>query len=147
MKQPDMNQVDLVARDMEAAIAFYRALGLEIPESAIWRTKTGIHHVDIVTPGGVTLHWDSPELARAYNHGWREPAGTGSRTILSFKVESRDDVDRIHAKLVGLGHKCPQPPYDTFWGARYAILEDPDGNHVGVMSPSDPERRGAPPDL
>jgi uncharacterized glyoxalase superfamily protein PhnB len=35
----------------------------------------------------------------------------------------------------------------VFWGARYAIVEDPDGNHVGVMSPSDPDRRRAPPDL
>lgn len=26
-------------------------------------------------------------------------------------------------------------------GARYAIVEDPDGNYVGVMSPSDPARR------
>jgi uncharacterized glyoxalase superfamily protein PhnB len=56
-------------------------------------------------------------------------------------------VDRIHDVLEGLGHRSSQPPYDTFWGARYAIVEDPDGNHVGVMSPSDPDRRRAPPDL
>jgi len=47
MKPPDLFLVDLVARDMEATIAFYRALGVEIPEAAIWRTATGIHHVDI----------------------------------------------------------------------------------------------------
>jgi uncharacterized glyoxalase superfamily protein PhnB len=40
-----------------------------------------------------------------------------------------------------------QPPYDTFWGARYAIVEDPHGNHVGLMSPSDPARKSAPPAL
>ncbi len=113
----DMRQVDLVARDMEAALAFYRALGVEIPESAVWRTKSGIHHIDVVTPGGVTLHWDSPELAKSYDRGWREPSGPGTRVILTFHVESRDDVDRIHEKLAGLGHPCPQPPYDTFWGA------------------------------
>ena len=145
--QPDLNQIDFVARDMEASIAFYRALGVEIPETAIWRTKTGIHHVDVVTPGGVTLHWDSPQLAKAYNRGWREPTGTGSRNVVTFKVESRDDVDRTHAKLTALGHRSSQPPYDAFWGARYAIVEDPDGNPVGLMSPSDPARRAPGPAL
>jgi len=27
------------------------------------------------------------------------------------------------------------------------IVEDPDGNHVGVMSASDPARRTEPPDI
>ncbi len=70
-----MKQLDLVVRDMEASIAFYRAAGVEIPESAIWRTASGAHH------------------------------------------------------------------------ARYAIVADPDGNQIGFMSPSDPARRGPPPDL
>jgi hypothetical protein len=33
---PALNQFDLVARDVEAAVAFYRLLGLDIPETAIW---------------------------------------------------------------------------------------------------------------
>jgi len=144
--QPDLCQVDLIARDMEATLAFYRALGLDIPESALWRTPSGIHHVDLKTPGGLTLHFDSHALAKAYNSGWRDAPGH-ARNVLTFHVEARDDVDRIHAKLTALGHKASQPPYDAFWGARYAILEDPDGNHVGVMSPSDPARRGPPPNL
>jgi len=39
MKQPDLNQIDLVVRDMDVTIAFYRALGVEIPEAAIWRRR------------------------------------------------------------------------------------------------------------
>jgi|SRR5688572_6410998 uncharacterized glyoxalase superfamily protein PhnB len=144
---PDLNQIDLVVRDMDATIAFYRALGVDIPESAIWRTPSGIHHVDVTMPGGLTMHWDSPALAKVYNRGWREPTGMGTRGVLSFKVASRDDVDRIHQKLTGLGHQSSQPPFDAFWGARYAIVEDPDGNHIGIMSDSDPARRGAPPEL
>ena len=60
---PDLNQLDLVVRDMEATIAFYRALGVEIPEEAIWRTPTGAHHVDLKMPSGLSLHFDSPALA------------------------------------------------------------------------------------
>ena len=147
MKQPDLSQIDLIAHDMEATLAFYRALGLDIPESALWRTPTGLHHVDLTMPGGLTLHMDSPALTKAYNRGWSETGAGSPRNVLTFKVEARDDVDRIHEKLTALGHKSSQPPYDAFWGARYAILEDPDGNHIGVMSASDPARRGAPPNL
>ena len=145
--QPDLNQLDLVVRDMEATIAFYRALGVVIPEGAIWRTPTGVHHVDLTMPGGFIVHFDSAKLARVYNRGWREPSGNGSRSVLSFKVPSREDVDRIHDKLAGLGHRTSQPPFDAFWGARYAIVEDPDGNHIGIMSASDPAKRTGGPDI
>lgn len=145
--EPDLNQLDLVVGDMEATIRFYRALGVAIPEQAIWRTKTGAHHVDVTMPGGLIVHFDSAALARAYDRGWREPTGTGTRNVLSFKVASREEVDRLHDELAGLGYRSSQPPYDAFWGSRYAIVEDPDGNHVGIMSAPDPARRSAPPDL
>ena len=145
--KPDLNQLDFVVRDMEATIAFYRALGVDIPEAAIWRTSTGVHHVDVTMPGGLIVHFDSPALAKVYNRGWREPSGTGTRTVLSFKVPSREDVDRIHEQLTGLGRRSSQPPFDAFWGARYAIIEDPDGNLIGIMSAVDPAKRTAPPEL
>ena len=147
MKLLDLFMVDFVARDMEATIAFYRALGLEVPETAIWRTATGAHHVDITMPGGTIVHFDSYALAKRYNRGWCEPSDTSSRIVVNFRVASRDEVDRLHDHMTALGHASAQPPYDAFWGARYAIVEDPDGNHVGIMSPSDPARRTAPPEI
>lgn len=145
--KPDLDLLDLVVRDMDATIAFYRALGVEIPESAIWRTASGAHHVDLTMPGGLNVHFDSARLAKAYNRGWREPSGPGTRTVLGFRVATREEVDRLHGELTRLGYESSQPPYDTFWGARYAIVLDPDGNPVGLMSPPDPARRSAPPDL
>jgi hypothetical protein len=35
------------------------------------------------------------------------------------------------------GYVIHLEPIDAFWGARYAIIDDPDGNHIGIMSPSD----------
>ncbi|MGH9888447.1 MAG: VOC family protein, partial [bacterium] len=137
----------LVVRDMDATLAFYRALGLDIPESALWRTPTGVHHVDLTMPGGFIVHFDSEALAKIYNRGWREPSGPGARAVLTFKVATREDVDRIHGELTKLGSRSSQPPFDAFWGARFAIVDDPDGNQIGVMSPSDPAKRGAPPAL
>jgi hypothetical protein len=47
--------------------------------------------------------------------------------VLSFKVGSRERVDEIYADLVAAGYWGQQPPYYAFWGARYAVIEDPDG--------------------
>jgi ketosteroid isomerase-like protein len=94
----DLNQLDLVVRDMEATIAFYRALGVQIPEEAIWRTPTGAHHVDLTMPGGLILHFDSAALAKTYDRGWREPSGADTRNVLTFRAPSREWSDRFQAK-------------------------------------------------
>jgi uncharacterized glyoxalase superfamily protein PhnB len=145
--KPDLSQLDLIARDMEASLAFYRALGVDIPESAVWRTPSGAHHVEVTMPGGLSVAWDSEALAAVYDRGWHAEPGASARCVLTFHVGERADVDALHERLTGLGHPSAQPPFDAFWGARYAIVEDPDGNHVGIMSPPDPERRAPPPDL
>lgn len=146
-QQPVLNQLDLVVRDIDAAVAFYRRLGLEIPDSAVWRTTSGAHHVDLHLPNGFHLHFDSVALTKSFNSGWPKVAGAGTRTIVGFAMPSREIVDERYAELVAAGYTGRQPPYDTFWGARYAVIEDPDGNHVGLMSPLDPAKRGIPPAL
>jgi hypothetical protein len=60
-------------------------------------------------------------------------------------VASREAVDKKYAELTAAGHNGCQPPYDAFWGVRYAIVSDPDGNDVGLMSPMDEKRRTWPP--
>lgn len=139
-----LDGLNLVVSSMDATLAFYRRLGVEIPDDAVWKTDTGIHHVALEMPGGVGLDFDSPELARAYNAGF-EDASAEARTLVGFRVETREAVDERYADLTAAGHPGLQPPYDAFWGARYAIVADPDGRPVGIMSPSDPERRSRPP--
>jgi uncharacterized glyoxalase superfamily protein PhnB len=141
-----LNQINLVVRSMDATLAFYRALGLNIPEATVWRTATGAHHAEVQMPNGVFLEFDSVQLAKSYNAGWQEPAGA-SRGVLGFSLASRVAVDEKYEALVADGYTGSQAPYDTFWGARYAVVEDPDGNHVGLMSPLDPLRRRLPPAL
>jgi uncharacterized glyoxalase superfamily protein PhnB len=144
---PVLNQLNLVVQDMQATLRFYRAAGLDIPEASIWRTASGAHHVQVKTPDGIDLEFDSAALAKAYNAGWRAAPEGRSHVVLGFRVATRDAVDQTCGDLARLGYTVSQPPYDTFWGARYAIVLDPDGNHVGFMSDSDPARRGPPPDL
>lgn len=133
---PVPDQINLVVSDMDAAVVFYRRLGLNIPDvDPAWQG----HHRSAQLAGGVDLDFDSTEFARHWDHGWS--GGTG---VLGFKVESRDRVDEIYADLTQSGYQGQQPPYDAFWGARYAVVQDPDGNAVGIMSPIDPDRRGDP---
>lgn len=136
--------LNLVVHDMEATLAFYRKLGVEIPESAVWRTDTGGHHVTAAKEGGVDLELDSIALAREYDAGW-EPGHIGA--VIGFLVSGRDAVDAKYAEMIEAGYESAQPPYDAFWGSRYAIVVDPDGNHVGFMSEPDPDKRAAPPEV
>ena len=140
-----LDQLNLVVKDMDAAVAFYRKLGLQIPDP--WRNEKGVgHHAEVEMPNGVHLEFDSDALARSYNAGWRELPAAG-QAVIGFKLESREAVDALYAELADAGYQGRQEPYDTFWGARLAVVADPDGNDVGLMSPLDPERRTKPPSL
>ena len=57
--------------------------------------------------------------------------------MVGFKLASSDAVDALYADLTGAGYRGQQAPYNAFWGSRYAVVEDPDGNPVGLMGPMD----------
>jgi catechol 2,3-dioxygenase-like lactoylglutathione lyase family enzyme len=137
---PVFDQFNLVVSDMAATVEFYRLLGLEIPDTAPeWQN----HHRTVVMGDGVDLDLDSAEFARKWNRGW--PGRTsGSMGVLGFRLASRETVDELHNRLTAAGCRTQQAPYDAFWGARYAVVEDPDGNSVGLMSPADSAFRSAP---
>ena len=137
---PVLYKIHLVVKDMDATVAFYRRLGLDVPDTdPAWQA----HHRTASMPDGLDLDFDSDEFARKWNQGWRSPAD-GNAGVLGFRVPSREAVDDLYEDLTDAGYAAQQAPYDAFWGARYAILEDPDGNAVGLMSPADPARRTTP---
>jgi catechol 2,3-dioxygenase-like lactoylglutathione lyase family enzyme/mannose-6-phosphate isomerase-like protein (cupin superfamily) len=133
---PMPDQFNLVVSDMEATVAFYRQLGLTIPDT---EPAFQFHHRSPKLDGGMDLDFDSVEFAQHWDGGWR-----GGMGVLGFKVDSRERVDEIYTNLTRAGYHAQQQPYDTFWGARYTVIEDPDGNAVGIMSPIDPDRRSHP---
>ena len=145
--EPVLDQINLVVGDMTRSIAFYRLIGLDINDDAIWRTSSGAHHVVMRMPDGFELALDSEKLAGVYNAGWRRPSGESSRMVISFRLRDAAEVDETYQRATAAGHRASQPPYYTFWGSRYAIVVDPDGNHVGLMSPPDPVHKGKPPNI
>ena len=144
MGKATFSQINLVARDVLESIAFYRRLGLDAPDAAAWRSGGHGHHAKAEGTGDVDLEFDSHKLARVYNQGFAAERG---RVVIGLSLESRAAVDTLWTELIAEGAQGLQPPFDAFWGARYAIVEDPDGNPVGLMSPVDPDRRSAPPEL
>ena len=139
---PNLNQINIVARDFEASVAFYQRLGLEITDRSA--PDLSIRHAEVKLQNGFSLAFDNHKLAGTYNAAWRRPEG-GAGAVIGFSVPTREDVDRMYVELTGAGYQGRQKPYDAFWGARYAIVADPDGNDVGLMSPIDEQHRTWPP--
>jgi uncharacterized glyoxalase superfamily protein PhnB len=139
--QPDLHMLNVVVCDMAASLDFYRRVGVAVPEEV----DPGGVHVALRMPGGLSLELDTAESARLWHAGWRaEPASVD--VVIGFALPTREAVDERYAELTGSGYSGRQPPFDAFWGARYAIVADPDGNDVGLMSPIDEARRTWPPE-
>jgi catechol 2,3-dioxygenase-like lactoylglutathione lyase family enzyme len=150
MAKPILDQINLVCGDVEASLAFYRRLGVEIPDSRIWRTATGAHHIsaaDQSADEAIAFDLDSTAFAQRWNSSWKGRTDLRGRVIVGFSVPTRTDVDDVYRDMTGAGYRGLQGPHDAFWGARYAIIEDPDGIAVGVMSPASPDRNSPPPDV
>ena len=55
--------------------------------------------------------------------------------FLSFQTGSPAEVDATYTALVGAGYEGHREPWDAFWGMRYAVVHDPDGNGVDLFTP------------
>lgn len=141
--------LNVVCGDVDKSIAFYRRLGVDVPERTIWRTDSGVHHVSASrwAAGAIDLDLDSVAFAQAWNSAWKDRTDLKGRVVVGFRVASRQVVDDVFNDMTAAGYRVLQKPHDAFWGARYAIIEDPDGISVGLMSPMSPERKSAPPEV
>ena len=133
--------IHLFVRDMGASLAFYRKLGLSFPPGAEHEP-----HVALELDGGFELSFGTVALTRGYDPAFAEPRG-GSPNSLQLSVDRREDVDRIYGELTRAGYAGHLAPHDAFWGARYAVVDDPDGNVVGFQSDVDPAKRSEGPRL
>jgi predicted lactoylglutathione lyase len=139
--RPVFSQLNIVVRDMDAAIRFYRMLGLDTSSTAgEWPPGSGARHVDGQPDGGAHLDLDNAEMTRIWAGQALEP-GT---VVIGFCVPSREAVDEKFAQLTAAGYLGRRQPYDAFFGSRYAIVDDPDGHCIGLMSPADSELRSTP---
>jgi uncharacterized glyoxalase superfamily protein PhnB len=130
--------IHLFVKDVAATVAFYRRAGLEFE-------SVSKHFARAMRPdGAAALEIGSHELTRGYDPGFAGPTPGGS-TALQIGLDSREAVDAAFASLTAAGYEGHLPPFDAFWGARYAEVRDPDGNLVGFQSPRDETKISPPP--
>lgn len=118
--------IELVPADLDRALAFYRLLGLPVPE------PDG-PHVEVPLPGGNKLAFDTEEVIAGMHPGWSPPEGPG-RVALAFGFDAPADVDAMFEKLTAAGHPGTLTPFDAPWGQRYATVTDPDGTSVDLYA-------------
>lgn len=121
--------IEIVAEDLDASLAFYRLLGLDVPAAEG-------PHVEVGLPGGNKLAFDTEEVIGSMHPGWTPPTGPG-RVAIAFGVPAPADVDTIYEKLTAAGYSGPLAPFDAPWGQRYATVVDPDGTSVDLFAALD----------
>ena len=132
-----LDQVNIVVEDVAATATFFERLGFEVPTyDAAWDGE----HRSVTVRGGCDIDIDSVGFARWWG-GVDRPC-----VVVNLRCGSREEVDERYADLVAAGHVGQKPPFDAFWGARYAVVRAPGGACSGLMSPADPSRRTPPPD-
>lgn len=119
--------IGILVQDMAASLAFYRKLGLDIPAEA-----DSEQHVEVTLRGGMRLAWDDAAMIASYDPPKEE--ARGHKIGLAFKCDSAAEVDSLYAEMMAAGYKSHKAPWDAFWGQRYAVICDPDDNHIDLFA-------------
>lgn len=114
MRIESVNAVTLFVADMDAACAFYQALGFVLKFGGSGARFTSFHAGDSFL---------NLALVPAPETGW-------GRAI--FHV---DDVDAVHAAALEAGLEPAFSPRDAHWGERYFHIRDPDGHELSFARP------------
>jgi len=130
-----LGHVDLVCRDVERSIAFYRAV-LDLGEPAIFAGERGepIHYLRFPARGSGSLG-----LRQALEQQEFELYAPGLHH-LAFAVESRADVDAVHVAALATGAAVLHAPrlWQEYSDDYYAtFFLDPDGFRIEVATARD----------
>ncbi|MGG7102816.1 VOC family protein [Rhodococcus sp. 24CO] len=124
---PRLDLVGIVTTDLDRSLAFYRSLGLDIPE-----TPSDAPHVEFTFDNGLRLAWDAESTIKSFDPEYA-PAVGRHPVALAFDFGTPAAVDEAYTRITAdfPGHK---EPFDAVWGQRYAVLLDPDGNTVDLFA-------------
>jgi uncharacterized glyoxalase superfamily protein PhnB len=120
-----LNAIGIVASDVRRSIAFYRLLGVDLPEE-------GEGHIEATLPSGTRFMLDEESVVRSFRPDWTRE--TGNQLALAFECSSPAEVDELWNEAKDAGFETDKEPWDAFWGQRYAQLRDPDGVPVDLFA-------------
>jgi len=119
--------VNLYTRDIEIGLHFYRDL-LGLAETFRTPAEGTPEHVELEL-NGFTVGLGTVEAARRV-HDIEAAPGSPAMVLVVWT----DDVDRACESLAAAGVPVLQPPHNTGNNNRNALLRDPDGNLVEIVS-------------
>lgn len=138
--EPVISHIEITVRDIDKAIAFYDRflplLGFSLEQR---------HAATIAAHDKSVVSYEHPRLGIAITSPRRELAAEtvhrrrpGALHHLAFKVDSREDVDRLYDRLLQMGADVVIPPRE-FPEYRppgyYALfLRDPDGIRYEIVT-------------
>jgi uncharacterized glyoxalase superfamily protein PhnB len=123
-----MNAIGIVTADMKRSLDFYRSAGVAVPEF-----DPNEDHAQCDLGNGVNLMWDTVALVLQLTPNYKH--GSGASIGMCFECSGPAEVDQVYKRVVDAGFESEREPWDAFWGQRYAIVKDPDGNAVSFYAP------------
>ena len=126
----ELYMLGLIVRDMPTALAFYRCLGLAIPEGSEAQA-----HVEIKMGNGMTFFLDSkpgrwdPQFGSELE-ARPDAAGKQYPVLLEFYLGPQAALEAKYRELLDHGYQGFREPYATSFGMYFAMVKDPDGNTV-----------------
>ncbi len=118
MKLTHVDAVVLHAENLNATVAFYRALGLPLGDE---EHEEGPVHIACDVGGAHFAVFEGEP-------GAAPPFKTAGSTMLGFRAEV---LDEAWATVQAAGLAVVMEPHDVPWGRRF-VLQDPDGRRVEV---------------
>ena len=122
---PELNAIGIVVSDLGRSIAFYRLLGVDLPEG-------GEGHIEATLPSGARFMLDEESVIKSFRSDWTRE--TGNQLALAFECSSPAEVDEFYGRAKAGGFDAEKEPWDAFWRQRYAQLRDPDGVPVDLFA-------------
>lgn len=120
-----LDMIGIIAKDMKKSLDFYRTLGLNIPED--------IEAEDYyeVEKEGIRISFNSQKMHDGIYGDLGKAAG--QRLELAFLCDNMVSLNETHERMKAAGYTIFKEPWDAFWGQRYCIIEDCDGNLISLF--------------
>lgn len=122
--KPRVTLITLGVDDLERAVRFYRALGLQSPGIVGTEFAFGAVAFFDLQPGLRLALW--PRRSLAHDAGLPVTPPSPTDFTLAHNVTSREEVDAVMAQARAASATVVKPAHETFYGGYAGYFQDPD---------------------
>ncbi|MEE7493359.1 VOC family protein [Methylobacterium oryzae] len=123
-----LSYVNIFAHDIDRLAEFYSKLfGFE----EITASRTPLYRGYVC--GGASLGFSALDAYEMLS--LERPGGQGEKNLVTFDLESQDEVRRLVAAAQTDGATLVKEPFETYYGWYQSVLRDPEGNAFRLNYP------------